>query len=255
MAEKPELNRLERIETEYLAPHPLPKQLLVELIGTFFLVMVAAGAPTIGAYVGGQIGRGAATVAPGLLVMAMIYALGPISGLHINPAVTVAFWSRGVFPSSRVPGYIVAQLLGACAAALFLRAMFGPVGHLGATIPNAQAGDIRSLIMEVVLTMTLVTVILGTATGPKSVGHNAAIAVGGTVALLGLFASPISGASMNPARSLGPDIVRGDLTASWIYIVGPIAGALIAVGLDILFRGLPSKSEREAAQGLITPPE
>ncbi len=188
-------------------------------------------------------------IAPGAVVMAMIYAWGPLSGLHINPAVTFAFASRRVFPAGWVVPYWVIQFGGAISAALFLQAMFGDVSA-GGNYPIAKpGGDWRSLVMETVLTAILVSIILNTATGGRSIGHNAAIAVGSTVALLGLFASPISGASMNPARTLGPDIVGNDYTGWWVYIAGPVIGAAIAVMIIGAVRGLPDKEEREAAQG------
>jgi aquaporin Z len=239
-----------RFEEDMLAPRPLWIRLITEFVGTFVLVTVAAGSGVINHYVGGgPISRTAAVIAPGAAVMAMIYAWGPLSGLHINPAVTAAFTARGVFPTRWMVPYWVAQLAGAIGAALFLQAMFTHVSA-GGTYPIATpGGDWRSLVMEIVLTAILVSVILNTATGHRSIGHNAAIAVGGTVALLGLFASPISGASMNPARSLGPDIVSTDYTGWWIYIAGPVLGALIAVAIIGAVRGLPNKQEREAAQG------
>ena len=212
---------------------------------------VAAGSGVINHYVGGgPISRTAAVVAPGAVVMAMIYALGPLSGLHINPAVTLAFTARRVFKAVWAVPYIVVQLAGAVAAALFLQLMYGHVAA-GSNYPIAKpGGEWRSLVMEFLLTAILVTVILNTATGYRSIGHNAALAVGATVALLGLFASPISGASMNPARTLGPDIVSWDFTGWWIYIVGPLAGAIVAVGMIGLVRGLPGKDdERASAEG------
>lgn len=151
--------------------------------------------------------------------------------------------------------YLLVQRAGAVSAALFLQVMYGHVSS-GGNYPIAKpGGDWRSLVMEVVLTAILVTVILNTATGYRSIGHNAALAVGSTVALLGLFASPISGASMNPARTLGPDIVSLDFNDWWIYIIGPIMGAAIAVMLIGLVRGLPDKEEREAAEGGALPLE
>jgi aquaporin Z len=198
---------------------------------------------------GGPVSRTAAVIAPGAAVMAMIYAWGPLSGLHINPAVTTAFAARGVFPARWVVPYWVAQFAGAIGAALFLQAMFTHVAA-GSNYPiTTPGGDWRSLVMEAALTAILVSVILNTATGGRSIGHNAAIAVGSTVALLGLFASPISGASMNPARTLGPDIVGHDYTGWWIYIAGPVIGAAIAVAIINAVRGLPDKEERDAAQG------
>jgi aquaporin Z len=188
-------------------------------------------------------------IAPGAAVMAMIYAWGPLSGLHINPAVTLAFAGRRVFPTNWVLPYWVVQFAGAICAALFLQLMFGNVSA-GSNYPIAKpGGDWRSFVMETVLTAILVSIILNTATGGRSIGHNAAIAVGSTVALLGLFASPISGASMNPARTLGPDIVSTDYTGWWVYIGGPVLGAFIAVMVINAVRGRPVKEEWEAAEG------
>jgi aquaporin Z len=239
-----------RFDEDMLRQRPLWIRLIIEFLGTFVLVTVAAGSGVINQYVGGgPVSRTAAVIAPGAVVMAMIYAWGPLSGLHINPAVTTAFAARGVFPSRWVVPYWVAQFAGAIGAALFLQGMFTHVAA-GSNYPIAtQGGEWRSLVMEAVLTAILVSVILNTATGGRSIGHNAAIAVGSTVALLGLFASPISGASMNPARTLGPDIVAHDYTGWWVYIVGPVIGAAIAVAIIGMVRGLPDKEEREAAQG------
>jgi aquaporin Z len=239
-----------RFEEDTLRQRPLWIRLIIEFLGTAALVTVAAGAGVINRYAGGDpISRTAAVVAPGAIVMALIYAWGPLSGLHINPAVTLAFTGRGVFKAAWALPYIVAQLAGAIGAALFLQVMFSHVSAGGNYPIDKVGGEWKSFVMEIVLTAILVSVILNTATGYRSIGHNAALAVGGTVALLGLFASPISGASMNPARSLGPDIVSTDFTGWWVYVAGPVIGAAIAVGLIGLVRGLPSKAEREAAEG------
>jgi aquaporin Z len=240
-----------RFSEDTLRHRPLGIRLIVEFIGTFILVTVAAGSGVINHYVGGDpISRAAAVIAPGAIVMAMIYALGPLSGLHINPAVTLAFTARRVFKAVWAVPYIAVQLAGAVCAALVLQVMYGHVAS-GGNYPIAKpGGEWRSLVMEIILTAILVTVILNTATGYRSIGHNAALAVGSTVALLGLFASPISGASMNPARTLGPDIVSLDFASWWIYIVGPIVGAGIAVMMIGLVRGRPGKDgERESAEG------
>ncbi|HEU5418990.1 MAG TPA: aquaporin [Streptosporangiaceae bacterium] len=241
---------LVRLDEDTLRQRPLWIRLIIEFTGTFVLVTVAAGAGVINHYAGGgPISRAAAVIAPGAVVMAMIYAWGPLSGLHINPAVTAAFAGRGVFPAGWVVPYWVVQLGGAICAALFLQGMFGNVAA-GGNYPIARpGGDWRSLVMEAVLTAILVSIILNTATGSRSIGHNAAIAVGSTVALLGLFASPVSGASMNPARSLGPDIVGSDYAGWWVYVAGPAIGAAIAVMIIGTVRGLPDKAERDAAQG------
>jgi aquaporin Z len=239
-----------RFEQETLRQRPLWIRVIIEYVGTAALVLVAAGSGVINEYVGGgPISRTAAVVAPGAVVMALIYAWGPLSGLHINPAVTLAFTARGVFRVAWALPYLVAQLAGAVSAALFLQLMYGHVASGGNYPIATPGGEWRSLVMEIVLTLVLVTVILNTATGYRSIGHNAALAVGATVALLGMFASPISGASMNPARTLGPDIVANDYTGWWVYLLGPPMGAIVAVGLIGLVRGLPDKAEREAAEG------
>jgi aquaporin Z len=239
-----------RFEQDTLRERPLWIRLIVEFVGTFVLVTVAAGAGVINHYVGDHpVTRTAAVIAPGVVVMAMIYAWGPLSGLHINPAVTFGFACRQVFPFGWVLPYWAAQFAGAIAAALFLQGMFGHVSAGGTYPITSPGGDWKSLVMEMVLTLILVSIILNTATGSRSIGHNAALAVGGTVALLGLFASPISGASMNTARSLGPDIVAADFTGWWVYLIGPVAGAFLAVIIITALRGLPDKAERAAAQG------
>jgi aquaporin Z len=238
-----------RFEEDTLKQRPLATRVIIELLGAGLLTLVAAGAGVINRYAGGNpISRTAAVVAPGALVMALIYAWGPLSGLHINPAVTVAFTGRRVFRPSWALPYIAAQLAGAILAALFLQVMFSHVAAGGNYPINKPGGEWRSFVMEIVLTTILVTVILNTATGSRSMGHNAALAVGATIALLGLFASPISGASMNPARTLGPDIIANDFTGWWVYVLGPLIGATIAVVLIGIVRGLPDKEEIEAAE-------
>ena len=179
--------------------------------------------------------------------MAVIYSLGEISGAHINPAVTLAFTLRGGFSPARVPGYWAAQLSGASLAALVIYGIFGNVKSLGATVPHHGVGT--SLVMEIILTFLLVSVIIGSATGHRLVGHNAGIAVGGTVALCGLFGDPISGASMNPARSIGPALIARDFQSLWIYLAGPVLGALVAVILAYILLGRSGRHEEKAAAG------
>jgi aquaporin Z len=234
---------------EFLQPAHEWRRVFSEAWGTFLLVVVAAGAGVVAAQSGGEITQSAKVVAPGLMVMAVIYFMGAVGGAHLNPAVTLAFAVRRNFPWSRVPGYIVAQFAGGIAAACFLRAMFGNIGLLGATVPAPGIGDLKALILEVLLTAGLVNVILGTASGARNVGTNGAIAVGGYIALAGLWAAPITGASMNPVRSFAPDLVRGDLHSDWIYIVGPIVGAMIAVGFEWILKGGPTPAGSLAAQG------
>ena len=243
-----------RFEEDTLRSRPLWVRLIIEFLGTFILVTVAAGSGVINHYVGGSpISRTAAVIAPGAVVMALIYAWGPLSGLHINPVVTFAFANRMVFPRTWIIPYWVAQFAGAIGAALFLQAMFGDVSAGGNYPIATHGGEWRAFVMEIVLTTILVSVILHTATGHRSIGHNAAIAVGSTVALLGLFASPISGSSMNPARTLGPDIVGANFTGWWVYVFGDLIGAAIAVMIITLVRGLPNDQELEAAEGAALP--
>jgi len=211
------------------------RRLFSELLGTFALVLAAAGGGLLHAK--GQISLPAAVVAPGLMVMAIILFMGAISGAHLNPAVSLAFALRGDFPWKRVPGYIIIQLVGATLAGLFLRLVFGNIEHLGATLPGAGYKNWQALLMEIVLTALLVSVILGTASAAQNVGAIAALGVGGYIALAGLWAAPVSGVSMNPARSFGPALASGDWTSYWVYLAGPIAGALIAVGFAFVLRG------------------
>ena len=226
------------------------RRLFGEVFGTFFLVAAAAGADVVNAVSLGEVGRVAAVVAPGVMVMAIILFMGAVSGAHLNPAVTIGFAARGDFPWKRVPGYIAAQLLGATIACAFLWLMFGKVGLLGATEPGPGISDLQALMMELVLTLGLVSVILGTASKAQNVGPLAALAVGGYIALAGLWASPISGASMNPARSFGPDLMLLNFAHFWVYVVGPIGGMLLAVVAAYVLRG-PGGDEPavQAAEG------
>ncbi len=211
------------------------RRLFSELLGTFMLVLVAAGGGIL--HGKGQISLSAAVVAPGLMVLGIILFMGAISGAHLNPGVSLAFALRGDFPWKRVPGYIIIQLVGATLACLFLYAVFGNVQHLGATLPGPGYANWQALLMETVLTAVLVSVILGTASAAQNVGAIAALGVGGYIALAGLWSAPVSGTSMNPARSFGPALVSGDFSSYWVYVVGPIAGALIAVGCAVVLRG------------------
>ena len=225
------------------------RRVFAEAWGTFLLVLVAAGGSTIAARTGSTVNPGFLAMAPGVVVMAIIYTMGAVSGAHLNPAVTLAFALRRNFPWRRVPGYLAAQLLGGIAAALFLRAMFGTAGALGATLPGVGVGNLRALIMEVLLTAGLVNVILGTASGARNIGTNGAIAVGGYIALAGILAMPVSGASMNPVRSLCPDLIRGNLATTWIYLVGPLVGAAVGVVFEWILKGRPTTAGTIAAQG------
>jgi aquaporin Z len=222
-------------QAEFDDPRLEWRRLFSELLGTFFLVLVAAGGAIL--HGEGQISLAAAVVAPGLMVMAIILFMGAVSGAHLNPGVSLAFALRRDFPWRRVPGYIVIQLVGAMLACLFLDAVFGNVQHLGATLPGGGYAAWQAFLMEIVLTAGLVSVILGTASAAQNVGPIAALGVGGYIALAGLWAAPVSGASMNPARSFGPALVNGDFTSYWVYVVGPISGTLIAVACAYVLRG------------------
>jgi aquaporin Z len=185
--------------------------------------------------------------------------MGAISGAHLNPVVSVAFALRRDFPWHRVPSYILAQLLGATLACLFLLGIFGNVQHLGATLPGPGYHAWQALLMEIALTAGLVSVILGTASAAQNVGTIGALGVGGYIALAGLWAAPVSGTSMNPARSFGPALVSGDWSTYWVYVVGPLLGSVIAVGFAWVLRGSGGDAAaRAAATGtldhLVSPP-
>jgi aquaporin Z len=213
------------------------RRLFSELFGTFLLVLVGAGGAVVGAASHGAIGRSTAVAAPGLMVMAIILFMGAVSGAHLNPAVTIGFTLRGDFPWRRAPGYIIVQLAGATFACLFLWAVLGKLGDLGATEPGAGISDWKAMLIELVLTVGLLSTILGTASRAQNVGTLSAVAVGGYIVLAGFWSSPISGASMNPARSFGPDAALGDFSHYWVYLAGPFCGALIAVAFAWILRG------------------
>lgn len=229
------------------------RRLFSELLGTFMLVLVGAGGGVVATASHGMVSRAAAVTAPGLMVTAIILFMGAVSGAHLNPAVTIAFTLRGDFPWRRVPGYIVVQLVGATLACLFLLALFGEAGMLGATEPGPHFHDWQAMLIELALTVGLVSTILGTASRAQNVGALSALGVGGYIVLAGLWSSPVSGASMNPARSLGPDLVRGDFAHFWVYVVGPLAGAMIAVAVAWVLRGPGDVGGMAAARGLLDP--
>jgi len=236
---------------DFLDPTYEWRRIFSESWGTFLLVVVAAGGAMMVSMGGGAVTQAMAVTAPGLMVMAIIYFMGEVSGAHLNPAVTLAFALRRNFPWARVPNYIFAQIIGGLAAAFFLKLIFGPVAHLGSTIPGNGFSSAKALAMEILLTAGLVNTILGTASGARNIGSNGAIAVGGYIILAGLWASPISGASMNPIRTLAPDLVRGDLSTSWIYVLGPILGAVIGVFFEWILKGKATAAGTIAAQGTL----
>jgi MIP family channel proteins len=201
------------------------RALVGEAIGTFTLVFAGCGAIMVDAKDGG-LGHVGVAITFGLVIMVMIYALGHVSGAHFNPAVTLAFAVTRHFEWRRVPAYWAAQLVGAVAAALLLRASLGNVAHVGATLPTGSDG--QAFLWEAVLSFFLVFVIMSVATDTRAIGEAAAIAIGATVGMDAMFGGPISGASMNPARSLGPAIASADFTAIWVYLAAPSVGAVAA---------------------------
>jgi aquaporin Z len=214
------------------------RRLFSELLGTFLLVTAGVGGAVVNARMGGDVVPGPVrAVAPGLMVMAIILFMGAVSGAHLNPAVSLAFALRGNFPWRRVGPYIVAQFAGAVLATLLLIGLLGKHGSAGLTLPGPGISTGTALAWEALLTTGLVSVILGTASGAQALGPIAALGVSSYIILAGLFGGPVSGASMNPARSLGPALVLGDWTSWWAYLVGPLIGALIAVGFAWVLRG------------------
>jgi len=229
------------------------RRLFSELLGTFLLVLVAVGGGMVNARFGGHaVPYGALVVSPALMVLAVILFMGAVGGAHLNPAVSVAFALRGNFPWKRVPAYIVSQFIGAVLATLLLWALIGKQGSAGLTLPGQGISTWIAMLWEVVLTAGLVSTILGTASGAQQLGPLAALGVGGYIALAGLWGSPVSGASMNPVRSLGPALVLNDWTSWWAYLLGPVIGAAIAVGIAVVLRGTGvGEAGSAAAQGTL----
>ncbi len=243
--------RYERQITDRIVDFNDPRQewrrLFSELLGTFFLVLAAAGAGMMGHAFPGAISHTDAVVAPGLTVLAIILFMGRVSGAHLNPAVSFAFALRRDFPWRRVPGYVIVQLAGATLAALFLHAVVNVSASYGSNYPAASYSASSAFWMELILTLGLVSVILGTASGAQNVGLFGAFGVGAYIALAGLWGSPISGASMNPARTFGPDLVGGDFSHYLVYVAGPLAGAAAAVLIAFVLRGRGGGSAGSAA--------
>jgi aquaporin NIP len=218
---------------------PLARRLAAEAIGTFALVFAGAGAVMVDAKTH-ELGHVGVAIAFGLVIMAMIYAVGHVSGAHFNGAVTFAFAVTRHFPWPRAAAYWCAQLAGALVAAAVLRGSLGNIAHVGATLPSGS--DRQSFLWEVVLSAFLMFVIMAVATDTRAVGAAAAIAIGGTVGLDALFGGPVTGASMNPARSFGPALAAGEWTDFWIYVLGPLAGAALgAFAYQAVRGGQPSR--------------
>ncbi len=214
-------------------------RLFAEALGTFCLVFTGTGAIVVNQTTGGTVTHVGVALTFGLVVMAMIYALGDVSGAHLNPAVSIGFVLARRFPARELPQYVLAQVVGAFAASLLLRVLFPASETLGATVPAGSV--LQSFILEVVLTFILMLVILSVSSGPKETGIMAGIAVGGVVGLEAMFAGPICGASMNPARSLAPAVVSGHIGTVWVYLAAPVVGAALAVPcFRVLYAGRPS---------------
>jgi aquaporin Z len=211
------------------------RKYIAEVFGTFALVFTGTGAIVINDVTAGSVTHVGIAVTFGLVVMAMIYAVGDVSGAHLNPAVTTGFFLAGRLPGRTAIPYIFSQTVGAFMASLVLLLLFGNHAHLGATLPIGSPW--QSFGLEAILTWLLMFVILCVSTGPKEVGIMAGTAIGGVIALEALFAGPICGASMNPARSLAPAVVSGTLTSLWLYLIAPVAGAALAVPSWRLTRG------------------
>jgi len=208
-----------------VTPPEVLRSLVAEAVGTFALVFAGCGAIMVDARTH-ALGHVGVAISFGLVIMVMIYAVGHVSGAHLNPSVTFAFALTRHFPWPRVGLYWAAQLAGGLAAALVLRASLGTVAHVGATLPSGSAG--QAFLWEAVLTFLLMFVIMAVATDTRAVGEAAAIAIGGTVGLDAMFGGPITGASMNPARSLAPAIASGDYSSLWVYLAAPLVGAAVA---------------------------
>ncbi len=213
----------------------MKQKLLAEFLGTFILVFAGTGAAVVNTVTHGAIGHAGIALTFGLVVLALIYTFGDISGAHLNPAVTLGFATAGRFSWNQVLPYIGAQTFGAVAASGLLKYLFPDGGTLGATLPAGSAS--QSFILEIVLTWFLMQTVLSVSTGAKEKGITAGIAVGSVIAVEAMFAGPICGASMNPARSFAPALVSGHLASLWIYLLAPCIGAVIAVPLHRILRG------------------
>ena len=225
------------------------RRVFAELWGTFLLVMASAGGVLAHDVFPDKVNPAMAVAAPGIATTVIIYMLGDVSGAHLNPAVTLGFALRRNFPWARVPGYLAAQFVGGILAALLMRLIFGLTDNLGSNVPGPGVAGPIAVLVEAVLTAGLMVTILGSAHGARNVGPNAAIAVGGFTVVAKFWAWPLTGASMNPARTFGPDLVRADFTHTWIYFAGPLIGAAVAVGIEWLLKGPPSEHGDRAAQG------
>ncbi|MBA2457535.1 MAG: aquaporin [Gemmatimonadales bacterium] len=230
-------------------PYSVVRRAVAEALGTFFLVLIGPGAVMVNAYTDGAVGHVGVALGFAFVVIAMVYALGHLSGAHINPAVTLAFWSVRRFPGSQVAPYVVAQCLGAVAASALSRLALGPVGQVGATLPRVPPAVAFGV--EWLLSFALMFVVMAVATDDRVPAGFAAIAVGLTVGFCALVGGPLTGASMNPARSFGPALVGGLWQSHWVYWLAPVSGMLVAARVYDLLRGLspPSDSRPVGVEG------
>lgn len=219
------------------------RKYFAELLGTFCLVFAGTGAIVIND-VYGSVSHPGIALTFGFVVMAMIYSIGDVSGAHINPAVTIAFWARGKFATKDVGPYLIAQLVGALVASIVLRLLFSDHDHLGSTLPSGTWQ--QSFLLEFILTAILMFVIFCVSSGSRETGIMAGAAIGATVGLEAMFAGPVCGASMNPARSLAPAIVSGTFTHLWVYVVATTLGALFAVLIDVLLQEREEESSEKS---------
>jgi aquaporin Z len=233
------------------------RRIAAEAVGAFFLVLIGAGAAMVNAATGGQIGITGIALAFAFVIVAMVYALGHLSGAHLNPAVTLAFWSVRRFPGRDVPGYVIGQCVGAIAASAILRLVLGPVGHLGATLPalTPPISVGAAFLIEWLLSFALMFVIMAVATDERVAPGFAPIAVGLTVGFCALTGGPLTGASMNPARSLGPALIGGEWRAHWVYWVAPVTAMVTAALTYDALRpaGRPQPGEERTSLGLEGP--
>jgi aquaporin Z len=227
---------------------PLYRKISAELLGTFFITLVATAVDIV-YFTTGDVDNVCRWLARGFVTAAVIYAFSEISGAHLDPAISLGFVARGVLPAKKAVLYVAAQVTGAFLAAGVVWLRWGPSIALGASHPGAGESAAHALVAEVILTFMLMTVILATADADFAVGKQAALAVGFTVAACGFVGGPISGASMNPARSIAPQILGGSFGLVWIYIVGPCLGALLAAAVAPLLLDRPNTGERKAAEG------
>lgn len=221
-------------------------KLFSEFLGTFIMVFCGTGAIIIDHQSNGAVSHVGVAITFGLIVMSLIYCLGNISGAHMNPAVTIAFTIGNRFPLNKMPSYIISQILGATLASLILKLMFPSNEYLGTTLPVGS--EIQSFILESILTFILMLVIINVATGSKEQGMFAGIAIGSIVLLEAMFAGPISGASMNPARSIGPAFISGHLDHLWVYIFAPVIGATCAIPAYKLLHSKINQNENSPIQ-------